>query len=229
MVPKNLNRFERLIRGFLGAFAIFAAAILFHHPAARALVFTFGLFAFWEAVAAKCPLKARMMSLPMSENVTTSERLRLLGLAAVQAVMAYEWWSAGWEKVSSPAFVVGIDQTLGFFASKNPFPWYKSFIEGFAAKNSAAFAYAVEWSQIAVALGLMLATAVILYGRDGRWRKYALTGSVLALVGGMLMNANFYLAAGWTGPGTKGSNVVMFWTQAVLLYVWVSSLVIERK
>jgi hypothetical protein len=46
----------------------------------------------------------------------------------------------------------------------------------------------------------------------------------LALSGGMLMNANFYLAAGWTGPGTKGSNVVMFWSEGVLLYVWFSLL-----
>jgi hypothetical protein len=32
------------------------------------------------------------------------------------------------------------------------------------------------------------------------------------------MNANFYLAAGWTSPGTKTANLVMFWVHAVLSY-----------
>lgn len=226
-MQKNLNTFERVVRLLLGAFFLWAAYALYHHPLARLAAAAFGLFALGEAVTARCLLHKRLgkedPALPLAK-----EKLFLLGALGVQTVMAYEWWSAGWEKVSSPEFVEGITGTLGFFASKNPFPWYKAFLEGFAMKNATAFAYAVEWSQVLIGLCLAAAAVVLAYAKNGKWHRPALAAAVLALAGGMLMNASFYLAAGWTGPGTKGSNVVMFWVQAVLGYVWLSALVAKK-
>ena len=118
----------------------------------------------------------------------------------------------------NPDFVGGMGKTLASFASKNPYAWYKAFLEGPAAANSAAFGMAVEWSQMLVGLTLFATAAWFLYSR-GKAGKPALAAASLALAGGMLMNANFYLAAGWTSAGTRGSNIVMFWVQASLLYV----------
>lgn len=224
---RNLDTFERIIRLLLGAFALFAAFVLFKHPLARLAAGAFGVLGLAECAFGVCLSHARLGMLAPGDRLKP-ETLRLLGIVAIQIVLAYEWWSAGWEKVSSPGFVANISQTLAVFASKNPFPWYKSFLEGRAMRNATAFAYAVEWSQVLIALALAASAALLLYAHDGKMRRLALCGALIALFGGAWMNANFYLAAGWTGPGTKGVNVVMFWTQAVLMYVWASTLRAEK-
>ncbi len=224
----NLRRVDRVVRILLGGFCFFAAAVLFTYPLSRILALLFGVFVFWEAASAKCPLQAKLDS-QKTTNASSCETTYLLGLLAVQTIIAYEWWSAGWEKVSSPAFVDGIQKTLGFFAGKNPFPWYKSFLEGFAMQYGSVFAYAVEWSQVAISLSLILAAGIFVYTKKERVRGAAVAVIILALAGGLLMNANFYLAAAWTGPGTKGSNVVMFWIQAALLYTWLSTYSLSHK
>lgn len=218
-MDKNINWLDRFVRIMLVAILVFAVAILFKHPVARVLGVVGALFALWEAFSAKCYLTGHLGSRSITDRLSEGS-LYLLGLVAIQMTLAYEWWSAGWEKVSSPGFVNGINGTLGYFASKNSFPGYKDFLLGPATDNSTLFAYAVEWSQIAIAIVLAVTGALFVYSKKTSVKKFALKFSVLALVGGMLMNANFYLAAGWTGPGTHGINVVMFWIQAILIYVW---------
>ncbi|GEM_PF-1554657 len=220
---KNLTKFERAVRLFLAVLAFFAVAVLLHHPVAKVIFSAFGILAVFELLSGKCWAYAKLGSEKLS-----LEKLYLMGLALIQGVMAYEWWSAGWEKISTPDFVNGINKTLGFFASQNPFPWYKNFLNDFALPNATRFAYTVEWSQIAIAIVLLVTAVLVLYTR-GSLNKLVLLVAAVALIGGMLMNTNFYLAAGWTGPGTKGSNVVMFWTQAMLLYVWLSRLLNPRN
>jgi len=224
----NLRAFDRLVRFLLGAFLIFAALVLFTHPLARVLATIAGIYALLECLTSSCPLYARL-GMKSSADVLKSESLYLLGLLGVQGVLAYEWWNAGWGKVSSPDFVSGIAQTLGFFASKNPFPWYKDFLTGVAIPNAQAFAYTVEWSQVAIALVLAGSICGYLCVKTAAARRWVLILCALALLGGALMNANFYLAAGWTGPGTKGSNMVMFWSEMVLSYIWLSALLSRKK
>ena len=218
-MEKNINWLDRFVRVMLAAILVFAVVVLFKHPVARVLGVAGVIFALWEAFSAKCYLTGHLGSRSVTERLNEGS-LYLLGLVAVQMVLAYEWWSAGWEKVSSPEFVNGINGTLGYFASKNPFPWYKDFLLGCATQNSTSFAYSVEWSQISIAVILAVAGALFVYSKRASVQKLALSFSVLALIGGMLMNANFYLAAGWTGPGTHGINVVMFWFQGILAYIW---------
>ena len=130
--------------------------------------------------------------------------------------------------MSSPEFVANIEKTLTVFANGTSFAWYKSFLLGFASQNATAFAYAVEWSQIFIAIALAAAAWTYIFVKSSAVRQACAAISALALFGGMLMNANFYLAAGWTGPGTQGINVVMFWIQGILLYVWLSRLESRR-
>lgn len=218
---KNLGSFERLVRLALGAFSLFAAAALFENPLAKIACVLFGAFALWEYGTGWCPLHAALGGSSSSDPLS-HPALRLLGLAAVQGVMAFAWFDAGWEKVTNPEFATGVGKTLAYFASNNPFPWYKAFLLGPATAQSALFGLAVEWGELAVGVALAVAMAGLLVGREAK-RRQALVVSSAALALGMIMNANFYFAAGWTGAGTKGDNVVMFWVQGVLLYVWLSS------
>lgn len=224
----NLRSFDRLIRFLLAAYAFFAAAVLFQHPLARVLVAAFGLLSLGECVLGHCWLAARLGVTRVGESFK-KEALYLFALAGIQTALAYQWWSAGWEKVSNPDFVGKMGDTLAFFASKNPFPWYKEFLTGFASQNATVFAYAVELSQVAIAVTLAVSAWTLVYSRSAGLKRTAVVVAVLALAGGMLMNANFYLAAGWTGPGTKGSNVVMFWSQAMLAYVWITALLSKER
>lgn len=221
-LSKNLNTFDRVVRFLGAAFFFFAAFALYSHPLARLAAVLFGLFSLAEGVFGGCGLLAFMghkdRLLPLKK-----ETLYLLGLLGAQATVAYEWWTAGWEKVSSPEFVAGIGKTLGFFASKNPFPWYRDFLLGFASRNATAFAYAVEWSQLAIALALLAGIYLIVAPQSSRLKRCGYCLSLCALAGGLLMNASFYLAAAWTSPATRGSNVVMFWAGIALAYVWLRS------
>ncbi|TAK03807.1 DUF2892 domain-containing protein [Patescibacteria group bacterium] len=225
---RNLAPFDRLVRIALAAILLFAAVVLYQHPVARILAFVGGLFALAEGLSAACPLAAHLGAKGVKDRLD-EKALLLIGVVGTQMVLAYEWWSAGWEKVSSPGFVQGIGGTLARFASENPFPWYKDFLLGFASENATVFAQAVQWSQVAIGLTLAAAGAAYVFLKDAESRHNALAVSAIALFGGMLMNANFYLAAGWTGPGTHGINVVMFWTQAILIYVWLSMLMARTK
>ncbi len=227
-MTRNLDRYERVVRLALSVIAFFAAAVLFRHVAARAAVAAAGLFMLWEGVTGKCPLHAAL-GLRLPSDRPSAETTRLLGLVGLQMTVAYVWWSAAYEKLSNPEFLSGMAKTLGYFASKNPFPTYKAFLENVATKHSVAFGTAVEWSQAAVAFVLVAAAVELLTGRGDGAKRKAFLASSLALAGGMLMNANFYFAAGWTGPGTKGMNVMLFWAQAALLYVWLRSIVSSGK
>lgn len=218
-MQKNLNRFERAARLIVGIFAAFAAWQLFTNPVARLGAALLAAVAVFEGLAGFCWLHARW-GVRSPSNRLSNEYRYLLGLLCVQAAIAYEWGSAGWEKLSNPEFIPNMTKTLGYFASKNPFPWYKDFLAGFAASHAQSFAYAIEFGEASVAVALLASAAAIAYaGMSGRHRKARMLASA-ALAGGLLMNANFYLAAAWTGAGAKGTNVVMFLTQAALLYVW---------
>lgn len=221
-MEKNLGTMERIIRILLAGILGFAAAFLFIHPIARIAAACGALFAIGEALLGRCYLYAHLGSRNLGEPLQDQPRY-LIGLMAIQMVIAYEWWSAGWEKISSP-FVDTLAQGLGYFASQNPFGWYRNFLLGFATENATLFGYAVEWSQVGIALVLFFGGILLVYARNQTLQRIAVTMSLLALLGGLLMNANFYFAAAWTGPGTRGINVVMFWVQGILFYVLLSRL-----
>jgi uncharacterized membrane protein YphA (DoxX/SURF4 family) len=91
---------------------------------------------------------------------TTATRAKLshdrVALLGIQALLAYEWLSAGWGKVSTPDFVANIGQTFAAFAAKNPHGWYKSFLEGYATAHATTLAQAVQYGQLAAGAALLL-------------------------------------------------------------------------
>ena len=218
-MQKNLNWFDRLVRVLFSVILLLSALYLFHHPLARLATAVFGIYALAEGLFSICPLFNKLSK----GGRLSAEAHYLVGLLVIQCVIAYQWWSAGFEKMSSGVFVTGLPKTLGFFASQNPFMWVKNFLLGFATNNAVTFGQLVQWSQIVVGVVLVLAAAAYVYSKNTSLRKTAIVLSVLALIGGMAMNVTFYLAAGWTGPGTKGINVTMFWAEAILAHTWIRS------
>jgi hypothetical protein len=219
----NLHPFERAVRVVLGVLFLLAAVAFFRHPTAQFLAGLAALWSLGEAVLGKCPLYAKL-GVRSASGAVKSELVTLLALLAVQVTLAYEWWLAGWEKVTGGMFVVKLDQTLAAFASQNPFAWYKEFLTGFATQNFLTLGYLIVWGQLITGMLLVLGAALYAWAKTEHARRAAIIFSILGLLSGIFMNANFYLAAGWTSPGTHGVNIVMFWSSLALLYVWVSFL-----
>ena len=220
-MKKNLCLFERLIRVLLAAIILYAAYALFENTVARTIAGLFGLYSLAEAILGVCPLN-RHLGLKSPTDHLSSTTVSFLVIMWIQVVLAYEWWSAGFAKLIDPEYITGMPATIAFFASSNPFAWFSSFLTGFATANAEVLGRLVLIGELLTALGLFLTAALCVYAKQSRLRRSTIVVAVAALTGGLLMNAVFYFAAGWTGPGTHSLNVVMFWAQAVLIYFWLS-------
>lgn len=142
-----------------------------------------------------------------------------LVFVGVQLVIALQWLLAGIEKAADSGFRDGLEKTLGAFASKNPYAWYTSLLTDAFIPNAAGYAQAVSISEICIGIGLLIALAATLTPKIPR--AIAASAGIASLVVGLFLNANFYFAAGWTGPSTAGLNVLMFWIQAICLAAWI--------
>jgi thiosulfate dehydrogenase [quinone] large subunit len=150
------------------------------------------------------------------KNVLSEKNLLLVA----QMILGYEWVMGGIEKILKPEFVPGMGKTLEYFASKNPHEWFVFSILSFAQSHSVAFGQLVQWGELVAGIGLVLAAVWAFFNKLSKGRVVISVLCLIALIGGLLMNAAFYFAAGWTGPGTAGLNVVMFWLQVVLMGYW---------
>src|SRR3972149_6033667 len=121
-------------------------------------------------------------------------------LSVLRIIVGVLWLFAGLEKLLEPAYLEKFTGTIGYFASKTPYPLYKDFLNGFVMSNWTLVAYVVAWGESIV--GLLLVTGVF---------------SRAALVFATFLNINFYLGAGWTGVSTAMLNIFMISIQIVLL------------
>ncbi|HWQ99930.1 MAG TPA: DUF2892 domain-containing protein [Candidatus Methylomirabilis sp.] len=222
----NIQPWDRVARVLFGAILAYAAYSLFENPVARALAALVALFMIAEGLAGVCYLQRHLGIRSIAEGMRKDPILILL---AVQIVFAYEWWSSGWEKVTNPLFAEGLPKTLAAFASSNPYPWVKDFLTLVATPNAATFAFLVTWGALAASVTLFAAAAGYVYSKDAKTKRLMIACSLAAVLGGLLLNVTYFLAAGWTGPGTKAVNVVMFWVQAMLVYAYGSWLAEGRR
>jgi len=124
----------------------------------------------------------------------------------IRMYVGAEWFLAGWEKVTSPAWGTSGKALGGFVAgalakSAGPNPavqgWYSWFLQNSVLSNAGLFSFLVSWGEVAVGLGLLFGI---------------LTG--IAAGFGVLMNLN-YLLAGTVSvnpiPGMLGLFLVISW------------------
>lgn len=123
------------------------------------------------------------------------------------------WARSSLGKFAGGTFVDGLGATLGKFASKNPYPWFKDFLEGVAIPGSQFFGQLVLWGEALVAISVTLGALYLLLNKKAD--KTVLFLFALGLLGGALMNLFFWLASGYTSPSTDGLNLVMLVTQLV--------------
>jgi thiosulfate dehydrogenase [quinone] large subunit len=122
--------------------------------------------------------------------------------------VGYEWFMAGWGKVTSPAwvgpqagtaiqgFLAGaLKNTMGAHPSVSS--WYAYFLANIAIPHPVFFSYFVAYGEVAVGAGLILG---------------AFTG--IAAFFGAFMNLNYLFA------GTVSSNPFLLFIQLFLILAW---------
>ena len=134
-------------------------------------------------------------------------RAGLLGLLAVQAILGYEWLMSGLTKIVRGGFPGGLAGELQE-KSEGAASWYAGFLDGVVIPNGTLFGVLIIVGELAVGIALIVAAGLwaFRWGRLGPGgRTGVLAATVVAALGGVLMNVNFHLANGsahpWLIPG----------------------------
>lgn len=135
-------------------------------------------------------------------------------LVLIQWVIAVEWLLSGVGKFTKPDFMGGIAGTLKAFASKSNYEWYQTIMNNWLVPNAELIGNVVRVSEVAIGLALLFLGYLTVQRK--KVSQTLVMGLVVALYAGALLNLNFYLAAGWSSPSTKGINIVMGLVQAIL-------------
>lgn len=217
-MSRNIGTYQRIARAVAGFLFLWIGTYGIVHPLGRVVVLVLGVWLIAEAVLAICPL-FWLLGVRSVEEKISRKNLFLLFAAGTQSVIAFEWWRAAFGKLSND-FTANFPVIVGYYAGdKNPFPRVGTALEAYVIPNIDVFAHVVQWGQVAVAFGLIIGAGLIVLPKPA-WKRVGYYLSVVAAVFGVLMNAVFWLSAGWTGAGTAELNVVMFWVQLLLVYTW---------
>jgi thiosulfate dehydrogenase [quinone] large subunit len=130
------------------------------------------------------------------------------GLALVEAAIGYEWLLSGLNKVLSTNFSSSLAHELQTSLQGNPNTWYASVTSAVVMPHAQLFAALVEVGELLVAAGMFAGAALWVGGRAAASRGARLLnlGVIVALLGGILMSANYALMGGDTLPGINAAN-----------------------
>lgn len=133
-------------------------------------------------------------------------------LAAVQAIIGWEWLMSGSNKLLSGSFPQGLAETLTGMMKDNPDSWYVAFLQHSILPHSVLYGYLIEWAEISIGV-ILLGGAFILLSpprRKGQPQHriavmYSFAAIGAALVGAFLTINFHFLAGGWIFPWFDGS------------------------
>src|SRR5579864_597714 len=130
------------------------------------------------------------------------------GVAVVEASIGFEWLLSGLNKVLSSDFSSGLAKELQASLQGNPNSWYVALANSVMIPNARLCALLAEGGEVLVGLGMFAGAALWVSGRlqAGRWARRLNLGVMLALVGGVMMSANYAAMAGDTLPGINAAN-----------------------
>ena len=129
-------------------------------------------------------------------------RIPLIGLLLIQLAVGYEWAMSGLTKIVRGGFPAGLAGELRD-KSEGAAGWYRGFLDSVVIPHGSAWGYAIEMTELAVGLVLLIAALLWLL----RWERLSALGrssilwaTVIASLGGIVMAVNFHLANGAPHP-----------------------------
>ncbi|MBI2600256.1 hypothetical protein HYW43_05050 [Candidatus Daviesbacteria bacterium] len=144
------------------------------------------------------------------------------GLILILLAHGLIWLRSSYGKLYGGKFVDELGKTLAFFASKNPYPLVKDFLQNTAIPNSKLFGNLTMWGEFLSALAIILGASYLLIKKS--WDNRAAIVLISGLLGGIFLNMVFWLSAGWMSPSTESVNLIMFITQLIGVSVLIKSL-----
>jgi thiosulfate dehydrogenase (quinone) large subunit len=141
-----------------------------------------------------------------------SQKTSRLLLAAIQAIIGWEWLMSGGNKLLSGTFPQGLADTISSMLKENPNGWYVSFLQQVILPHSVLYGYLVEWTEVAIGVILLGGAVILLVQPRGIGHpQYRLTlaysiASIGAALVGAFMTVNFhFLTGGWIFPWFSSS------------------------
>lgn len=125
-------------------------------------------------------------------------------LAAIQAVIAWEWIVSSLNKVLSGTFPQSLGDTLASGIKDNPNGWYILFLHDVVQPHSIFFGYVIEWTEVTIGLVLLIGIVLLLIGPRSRGESlhHLSVGICIAVTlvaaAGAFMCVNFHF---WMGKG----------------------------
>lgn len=153
------------------------------------------------------------------------EKIFYNGFLSILLGVGLVWLRSGIGKITGGKFVQSLGETLTKFASNNPHAWYKDILKQLAIPNTTVFGNVIMWGELLVSLLILTTTVYFLLKPEGS--KAAAMLLMLGLVGGALLNLNFWLAAGWMSPSTDTLNLLMLGIE-ILGIVTIGMLLLKR-
>lgn len=125
-------------------------------------------------------------------------------LAALQAIVGYEWLVSGGNKLLSGVFPQGLAVTLTQNLTQNPNGWYVAFLRTVVVPHSLFFGYVIELTELGMGVAL-IAGALLLCGhlpekgeRFATLARVEVGAAVVAAFLCILLCVNFHF---WMGDG----------------------------
>ncbi len=133
-------------------------------------------------------------------------------LAAIQAIIGWEWLMSGSNKLLSGTFPQGLADTLTSMMKGNPDGWYVAFLQHTILPQSVLYGYLIEWTEVTIGMILLGGAGVLLSSPRGIGQSqyrltlaYSVAAIGAALVGAILTINFHFLAGGWIFPWFNGS------------------------
>ena len=132
------------------------------------------------------------------------QRATRILLAAILAIVGWEWIVSGINKVLSGNFPRSLTETLNQGIQGNPNAWYVSFLQSVVEPQHIFFGYAIEWTETTIGV-LFLSCALLLLSQPKMRGEpqhnimvaFFALGSIAAILGALLC-INFHF---WMGHG----------------------------
>lgn len=140
---------------------------------------------------------------------------------------SFIWAKSSIEKILDQNFVNNISSTLSNFASENPYPFYKNFLESTAIQNSEIFGLLIIFGESFAALTMIFTALILLIKPYGSKFLAILLSSALFIAS--FLSLNFFLASGWISPSSYSLNLLMLFIQIIaLIFILKSSLNLKQ-
>src|SRR2546428_766609 len=85
-------------------------------------------------------------------------------LAAIQAIIGWEWLMSGGNKLLFGTFPQGLANVLNTNMKDNPNAWYAAFLQQNILPHSVSYGYLIEWTEVTIGI-ILLSGALVLLGQ----------------------------------------------------------------